>query len=596
MENNRREIITGFTFIETIVSISIFTILILSVYGIYTLIISEVRGYREKTTISALADQYLEIARNLPYSQIGTLSGNPHGNLPDLPNAASFTINGIGYRIYYVVNYVDDPADGTALANTDSAPNDYKQIKVYVENPINGTKKSFATTVAPKGLENLTNGGALSIKVFNAVGQPVSNANIQITNNALNPNINLTRTSDANGNWVEVGLPNSVNGYHVVVTKNGYSTDQSYPIAVKNPNPIKPDATISNGQVTQISFSIDQLSNLTFNTLSQVCDTIPRVSLEVSGSKLIGTPDVLKFDNIYTSNANGQIPLNNIEWDNYTTILTGTTYMIYGSSPIQQTNILPNTNQNFTLMLGPNTKNSLLVVVKDAATGNPIEGANVGLQKISPPDDTNKVTGGSVLSQQDWFGGLGQENFNDSTKYYQDDGNINNGDIPSGLRLANVGGSYVTSGSLTSSTFDTGTTLTSYTVLNWQPTSQDPATDIKFQIAANNDKLTWDYIGPDGTDSTYYTVPGTTISTANNNRYIRYKAFLSTIDASKTPVLTSININYVSGCFTPGQVIFPGLQAGQNYNVVVSKTGYQTKTINNLNINGYNVLQVLINQ
>jgi hypothetical protein len=203
-------------------------------------------------------------------------------------------------------------------------------------------------------------------------------------------------------------------------------------------------------------------------------------------------------------------------------------------------------------------------------------------------------TSGSVWSQQSWSGGSGQANFIDSSKYFQDDGNVSANSIPSGLRLLKLGSYYVSSGSLESSAFDTGTALSSFTTLTWQPTSQDPATSIKFQLASNNDNLTWNYSGPDGTNHTYYTVSGTTINNENNNRYIRYKVFLSTQDQSKTPVLTSININYVSGCFTPGQVMFPGLDSSRGDQVTISAAGYQTKIVSPITISGYNVLQIML--
>jgi prepilin-type N-terminal cleavage/methylation domain-containing protein len=583
----------GFTLIESLVSIAIFALLISVVYQSSVSIIQQTRKYRESTTISGLADQYMEMARNLPYSQIGTLSGNPHGSLADQPNAATTTINNTLYSIYYEVTYIDDPADGTAILGTDPAPNDYKQVKLSIKNNTTGVVTDFLTNISPKGLEGLSSGGALYIKVFNAVGQPVPDASITITNTSVVPNINLNRTSDASGNWVEVGLPISATSYHVVVTKNGYSSDQTYPSTGPNPNPTKPDATISNGQVTQISFSIDQVSNLTFSTVDQTCDPIPSVGLEVKGAKLIGTPSVLKFDNTYISNSSGLAALNNIEWDNYTPSLTGTTYMIYGSSPIQQISMLPNTSQTFTLVLGPKTANSLLVIVKDSSTGNSIKGANVDLQTISPASDTNKLTGGSIWGQQSWNGGAGQSDWDNSTMYYQDDGNIGVQGVPAGVRLASGGGSsYVASGVLTSSGFDTGATSTSYTTLNWQPTSQDASTTLKFQIATNNDDATWNYLGPDGTSNTYYTVPGTTITSTSSGEYVRYKAFLSTTDPNKTPILTSTSINYVSGCFTPGQVFFPSLAGGSNYQVVASMAGYQTQTISNVTVSGYNVLQI----
>ena len=172
----------------------------------------------------------------------------------------------------------------------------------------------------------------------------------------------------------------------------------------------------------------------------------------------------------------------------------------------------------------------------------------------NPSVDTTEVTGGSLWSEQYWNGGSGQANWSDTTKYWQDSGGISTTDIPLAIRLLNSGGhTLVNSGYLDSSTFDTGSSSTSYTTLNWQPTSQDPSATVKFQVATNNDNATWNYIGPDGTSSTYYTTPGGTInSTNNNNEYIRYRAYLSTTDDTKNPTVTSVGINYVAGCFTPG--------------------------------------------
>jgi hypothetical protein len=153
---------------------------------------------------------------------------------------------------------------------------------------------------------------------------------------------------------------------------------------------------------------------------------------------------------------------------------------------------------------------------------------------------------------------------------------------------------------LDSSTFDTGSSATNYTTLNWYPASQATGATVKFQIATNNDNTTWNFVGPDGTSGTYYTTPSGSISSANdNNEYIRYRAYLSTTDNTINPTITSVGINYVSGCFTPGQVFFPGLTASPQtqgnpgtYNVTTSMTGYVTKISSNLNIQGYQTLQV----
>ena len=283
----------GFSLIESLVAIAIFVSMALVVTQAIFLVYKDAAINWQNITISSLARQYLENARNIPYTQVGTIQGNPHGNLPDYANPNTVTISSTTYQIYYEVTYVDDSADGTAVLGTDSAPDDYKQVKLLVKNTTTGQIDNFVTNITPSGLENMVNGGSLYLSVINAVGQPVPDATINITNNSISPSINLSRMSDANGNWVEVGLPDSANSYHIVVTKNGYSTDQTYPITVQNPSPTKSDATIINGQVTKISFAIDQTSNLTFNTLNQTCGVISGVGMEIKGAKLIGTPNVV---------------------------------------------------------------------------------------------------------------------------------------------------------------------------------------------------------------------------------------------------------------------------------------------------------------
>lgn len=585
----------GFTLIEVVVGIGIFAIILMGVFGSYNALSRATKGARQATILSSLSSQYLEVVRNMPYNNIGTENGNPTGVLADYTDPISQTIEGEAYRLYYEVTYIDDSADGTILAGTDTAPNDYKQVKLLITKVSTGKVTTFLTNVSPKGLEGLNNAGALYLRAIDANGQPIAGANFHIQSLNLTPDIILDRTSDATGTWIEVALPASTNGYRITTTKNGYSTDSTVAISGGNPNPTKPDATVVNGQVTQVTFSIDLLANLTIRTVNQTCQPVNGVNLNVTGSKLIGTtPNVYKYNQNHTSSS-GQVALNNTEWDTYTpTMLTGQSYTVYGTSPIQQISVLPGASQTFTLVLGPASVNSLLVIVKDSATGTAIEGANIELTKNSPDDEWNGTTGGSIWQQIDWTGGAGQATFTDNTKYFNDDNNVQTGGVPTALRLAPAGSNYVASGWLESSTFDTGA-ASNFTTITWQPTSQNAATSLKFQIATNTDNSTWNYKGPDGTAATYYTVSGSNINAVHDNdRYVRYKAFLSTNDVAYTPVLTSLGINYVSGCFTPGQYIFPNLTSGSDYSLDVSMSGYTTQTLNGLNINGNQVITILL--
>ena len=593
MAINKKSKLSGFTLIEMVIAIFIAAVMIGGVIGLFAAMIRSVKAGREQTILASLTSNYLEIVRNLPYSQVGTQVGNPNGSLSDQTDPIQVTIEGVLYKIYYEVTYIDDPADGTVLAGTDAASDDYKQVKMFIQNTSTTVTRSFLTSVTPKGLEGLNNAGALIIKSNDSQGQPLAGASLHIQNIA--GTIILDRLTDSTGTWIEVGLPAGVNVYHVVVTKPSYSTDQTYPISVGNPNPIKPDSTIVTGQITQVSFAIDLLSSLTIKTLNSTCQNLDNVGVNLLGAKLIGTsPNVLKYNQNLTSVA-GVISQPSLEWDVYTpTLLASQNLMVLGTSPIQQISVLPNTAQTFTMILGTQTANSLLVIVKDSATGIALENAVVHLQKSSPLTDYNGVTGGSVWQQFDWTGGSGQTDFINPGRYLSDDGNIDLVTQPEGVRLNKVGGNFVASGQLISSTFDTGG-VSNYTTITWEPTSQNPSTTIKFQLASNNDNSTWNFLGPDGTNATSYTVSGSNIASVHDNdRYIRYKVLLSTTDDQQTPVLTSMVINYVAGCFTPGQVMFGGLAADNDYSVDVSLAGYQTTTVNSLNINGNQLLQVLL--
>lgn len=575
------------------VCVAILAILSASVYGLFATMYNAIADYRDKSIVSALADNYMEIARNLPYASIGTENGNPHGSLPDWASPAEETINGKLYQVYYSVTYIDDPADGLIVENADAYSNDYKQVKLYVKNAVDGSQSVFLTNISPKGTENAVSGGALYIKVFNAAGQPVSGAGIHIESVGITPAINLMRLSDVGGEWIEAGLPLGTNAYHITVSKDGYSTDQTRPASLQNPSPTKPDATVIVSQATQVGFAIDKLGSLQLSMQDSQCQPVS-AGLALRGSKLIGNnPVIYKFDNTYPANESGIFDFYNIEWDTaYLPGLISDDYMVAGTSPVQSINLLPDSSANFYFVLKPKPENGngLLVIVKDLATGNPIEGAVVNLSGNELGNEgVDKITGGSVWSQHDWSGGDGQADFGSFLRFYSQSGGL---DVGGSVTIAKGN----TSGSLISSTFDAGTNDVSYTSISWNPESQSAGAVLKFQLAGNNDNQTWNFTGPDGTENTYYTVSGTAISnTLDGKRYTRYKAFFSTSTGNK-PILSSVNVNYVSGCPTPGQVFFSGMDGGDKYDISVSAEGYQSQSQNNITLSGYQILNISLSQ
>lgn len=107
---------------------------------------------------------------------------------------------------------------------------------------------------------------------------------------------------------------------------------------------------------------------------------------------------------------------------------------------------------------------------------------------------------------------------------------------------------YNSSGNFTSASLDLG--VAKMNSLSWTSTTPSGVgnNSIQFQLAANNDNSTWNYVGPDGTASTFFTTNGTTSfpSSLLNKRYWSYKAFLSTADTTVSPSLDSVIFSYSS--------------------------------------------------
>lgn len=144
-----------------------------------------------------------------------------------------------------------------------------------------------------------------------------------------------------------------------------------------------------------------------------------------------------------------------------------------------------------------------------------------------------------------------------------------------------------TTGTLTSSTFDNGQ-ATNFITMTWDAAIPPSAgsSAVRWQVATNDDASTWNYVGPDGTSSTYFTVAGSSIpASVNGKRYLRYKLYLSTDDPSASPEVTSVSIIKNNACTPPGQAFFSPLPASGTYTLTTTRAGYQTDT-RTLNISG----------
>lgn len=587
----------GFSYVEILVGVAIFAMIFLSVFQVYNILMGLVSTGKVKVVAAALIEEQFEIIRNIPYSDVGITTGIPVGKL----QASKVEVrSGIPFTVVTTIRNIDDPFDGTLGGNpNDLSPADYKLVEVSAScNTCNNFKPVVLNTrVSPKNLEGASTNGALFVRVFDANGLPVVGANVHIENNNEMPAIIIDDVTDNNGNLKIIDAPPGVEVYEITVTKNGYSTDKTYATGeLSNPNPIKAHASVFQQQVTQISFAVDTLATLNISSVTDTCASVPNVDFDLKGSKLIGTgPDVLKYEQSLFTGAGASVSLNDLEWDVYDAFSTDASYDFAGYIPLLPLNLSPGSTQNLQLVVSAKSTNSFLVTVKDFGTQLPLKDTEVTLSKGGV--DTTLITNLGFQKQTDWSLGAGQTDFINEKKFFNSDGDVTI-DNPAGeVVLRDSFGTYASSGELESSSFDMGVG-SNFDKISWVPQGQPPQTgpdSVKFQLASNNDNLTWNFVGPDGTASTFYTVSDSDINTIHDgDRYFRYKLFLQTINTNFTPNLSEVSFTFTSGCVPPGQVLFKNMESG-TYSLTASSTGYAIFNDANIDISSpWSTYEVLL--
>lgn len=574
----------GFTLIETVVGVAIFAIIATSAWTGLVKIFDASTILRTKTIAVNLATEQIEIVRNLPYSDIGIQNGLPPGVIPYEQNLER---DGKTFLVKTTVRNIDLPFDGTIGGTpNDTSPADNKLVEVEISCNTCAKKIEpliFSTRIAPKSLETTGNNGALFISVFDSNGQPVSEANVYVKYNATTTPIIIQDVTNNEGILQIIDAPPGQEAYEITVTKPGYSSEKTYKTGdVSNPYPSKLHSNVVAGQVTQISFSIDMLSELMVNTRNLTCEPVANVDFNLESSKFIGT-NTPKYDVNHVTNGSGQKFITSLEWDTYVVTLLESGKHLVGSNPSLPVDVFAGTEQTIDLVLGNSSPNAVLVTVVDGANQQLLSDALVEFSQGS--NLKTATTGSGYLDQTDWSGGQGQVNFINGTKYLSQNANIETNTPAGELKLSKFSGKYAVSGILESSIFDVGTT-TNFLSLSWSPSDQPKQTgagSAKFQLATNEvlqdqsgNPMPWNFVGPNGTAGTYYDTPGRAIAALHDgDRYLKYKVFLSTAKNTKTPNISDVRFSFATDCTPVGQAYVGGLN-NSSYSLKISKPGYQT--------------------
>lgn len=256
------------TLVDVLVGTALILIVFLVLLGLLRASLLISTSAKAKAGATAVASTQMEYIRSLAYDSVGTVGGIPAGPVPQY---ATTTLNGIPYVVRTLIQYVDDPGDGTGAADTNSVTTDYKRVRIATTYQFRGEEREVAmiSTVAPPSLETTTGGGTLRINVVNASGAPVAGASVEIRNTSLSPQVNFTTFTDIAGTVLLPGAPTSTE-YQVLATKDDYSSAQTYARDATNQNPTPGYLTVARNQTTSGTFAIDVLATLLVRTFSPV--------------------------------------------------------------------------------------------------------------------------------------------------------------------------------------------------------------------------------------------------------------------------------------------------------------------------------------
>jgi prepilin-type N-terminal cleavage/methylation domain-containing protein len=425
----------GFTLVEAIVGVAVFAVIAVAFYFSINVVVDIVEISRRKTVANNLANEQMELLRNMPYSVVGVINGNPAG---PIPASQTKNVNGIDYTINSYISYVDDDYDD--LFPTDPYSADYKRARIEVcwtgslpcSNPSVLISDFSANTV-----ETGEGTGVMKITVLDDNDQGVSGAFVTLRRD--DPAVYIEGYTDGDGVLIQPLLDPSYNDYHIEATKTNYGTDYTSPDS-EDLDPINPDKSIIAGELTEVTLYIDSLSNLTANTVYYANgDPIGEVSFEVTGiRKILGNsgdspPEpVYKYQQINTSNAAGILEMLQIESDFYYFRLAGESANLYSIAAFQTPEVSP--DPVTTIRINSGTTNSLNIYLDDFTPfnilftirddfNNPIPEANIRLWDNADYDETRPTT----IFGQEFFRELENKTYNYSiTKagYTEDTGTI----------------------------------------------------------------------------------------------------------------------------------------------------------------------------
>lgn len=445
----------GFTIIEILVTMFIIGTVITGIFGLFILSLRGVQTAERRVVAIALANERMEMVRNLPYLDVGTQGGVPSGSILQ---SEAITRNDTPYTVTTDIRYVDDAYDGlitdgvegkstichsppgnpggqnTLLVSdnalqqhlnhgdtegpcpgdddpsgADGVNTDYKQVRVSVKWPsqYNISPVLLITHISPQGVEGGDATGTLDFTALDSAGAAVAGATVHLVNESADPAIDLTTVTNSLGRVILPGLPIGSQVYELSVTKDDYTTEQTYgETADFIPHPDYGHLSTITREVTVKTFSIDAVANLTVTTKAihppAAPVPAPNIVYSLRGTKTIGVDGasipVEKVAETVNTGGNATYQHTDLDWDSYTLTIDGeaTRYDIKETSLVMPFVVNPGDDLDVQIILVDHTPLSLRVTIVDAA-GAPVDNATVQLTGNDYEESRGTGAWGQVL-------------------------------------------------------------------------------------------------------------------------------------------------------------------------------------------------------